>query len=918
MKKINFVYSGNKTSGFGVHAHNFYNAMKKKCEIEITPLACSDGINIILNTVNHPDFYKAYCGYKIAYIVWESTLLPPEFFKKLLEFDEVWVPSNWQRNLMIEQGYSPNKIFVVPEGVDEKRFFPVLDRIPNTKFTFLVVGKWEHRKATTEIIQTYVKTFANHLDVQMLLMVNNPFTLESNMSKLNEALHKLLYAVKHPPKIKFIPFVNDEEYNRILQRADAFISCSRAEGWNLPLIEAMACGIPSVCSKWGAQLEFHNIEKWQVPIKGFNPPKEVIGCEPVGLWAEPDFDQLASIMYKLYQNKKDISSSMLNQDKLHASSFADKIRKQFTWDCAAEIAEKRLQAISESMSESKTQNQFVAEYSFNLGAKCEIKNGEGKYQVEFVDKETDKLIYRTEISAGSWAKTSDQFFRDIVITVKQKKEIIDKHEFNANNKKVLIQFQSKSLGDTIAWLPYCEEFRKKHNCQLYVSTFHNYFFKNTYPNIQFLKPSMRVGNPYATYHIGVFEGKNASQKSPIDWRTVPLQKIASDILGLEYREIRPAIDTTNAYKKPKSPARKYICISEHSTAVCKYWHYPNGWQELVDELNKTYNVVCISSEKTELQNIIDATGNPMQITMGILLDCEMYIGVASGLAWLAWALGKKVIIISGFSEPYVEMKECIRIAGQGDCVGCLNDVFIPSRSWDEGCFHNKDFQCSRLITPTMVLEEIKKALNLDNENSLDFTTTPILRNSSRQTGFKKFLEEVYFLHCKRPLSSPHIVEIGALRRDENDPDLAGDGNSTEVFSWFSYQFSVDFTSVEINAENYEKAKSMIEKKFPNNKKIKMINGDGLDYLKREDIVIDALYLDSFDYEEGKERESEEWHLEATKLFATKANQGSLIMIDDILDRETFRGKGRLAIPWLLETGQWELIHCGYQAILRKK
>jgi len=74
--------------------------------------------HIVLNETNHHIFWDEYHGPKIAYNVWESTLQPDNFFEQLQEFDELWVPSKWQKECTINQGYDPNKIKVVPEGVD--------------------------------------------------------------------------------------------------------------------------------------------------------------------------------------------------------------------------------------------------------------------------------------------------------------------------------------------------------------------------------------------------------------------------------------------------------------------------------------------------------------------------------------------------------------------------------------------------------------------------------------------------------------------------------------------------------------------------------------------------------------------------------------------------------------------------------
>ncbi len=53
-------------------------------------------------------------------------------------------------------------------------------------------------------------------------------------------------------------------------------------------------------------------------------------------------------------------------------------------------------------------------------------------------------------------------------------------EYNANGKRVYVALDSKALGDTLAWIPYIEEFGKLHNSQMIVSTFHNHMFENQY------------------------------------------------------------------------------------------------------------------------------------------------------------------------------------------------------------------------------------------------------------------------------------------------------------------------------------------------------------------------------------------------------------------------------------------------------
>lgn len=114
-KKVNFVFNGNENTGYGQHAKYFWEALQK-----LVP-AKDDGIgvcNIVLGVVGDPAFYQNYSGTKIAFNVWESTRYPEDFFQQLLTFDQLWVPSQWQRDCAIEQGYPADRVKVVPEGVN--------------------------------------------------------------------------------------------------------------------------------------------------------------------------------------------------------------------------------------------------------------------------------------------------------------------------------------------------------------------------------------------------------------------------------------------------------------------------------------------------------------------------------------------------------------------------------------------------------------------------------------------------------------------------------------------------------------------------------------------------------------------------------------------------------------------------------
>ena len=82
--------------------------------------------------------------------VWNKVL------QRLLKFNQIWVVSEWQKNIYIKQGIPKEKIKVVREGVDSSIYYPRKTTNKNGRFKFIVVGRWEYRKATKEIIETKI------------------------------------------------------------------------------------------------------------------------------------------------------------------------------------------------------------------------------------------------------------------------------------------------------------------------------------------------------------------------------------------------------------------------------------------------------------------------------------------------------------------------------------------------------------------------------------------------------------------------------------------------------------------------------------------------------------------------------------------------------------------------------------------
>ena len=376
--------------------------------------------------------------------------------------------------------------------------------------------------------------------------------------------------------------------------------------------------------------------------------------------------------------------------------------------------------------------QNTISYYFVDGATCEVSGDiSKKYEVKFFNSSNGELVHQSTISNNMWTRTSAKYFISWRIEVydDETKELIEIHNYNAKGKRVYIHLDSSALGDTLGWFPYIEEFRKKHECKMVTSTFHNNWFEGTYPEIEFSEPGKPVENIYAMYGLGWFYNDKELDMShhPKEVKTMPMQQTATSILGLEYKEVKPILDFT-----PKSPSIQgdYVCIAPHASAHAKYWNNPKGWQTIIDYLNsKGYKVVMITQEPLgdewhdsklygTLTGVIDKTGDyTLEDRYNDLLHAKAFIGMGSGLSWLAWASKTPVILISGFSKPYTEFQDCIRIFDYTPnlCTGCFNKHWLDPGDW-EWCPEHKNtprqFECTKNIEPEQVIFALNKTLNI--------------------------------------------------------------------------------------------------------------------------------------------------------------------------------------------------------------
>lgn len=347
-----------------------------------------------------------------------------------------------------------------------------------------------------------------------------------------------------------------------------------------------------------------------------------------------------------------------------------------------------------------------------------ISENQLNFHVEFINKKNNKTEFELDLKSNHWAKSALKYNIDWLVRIKGiDNDFYYEHHFDLKNRRVLISFESKSLGDTLAFIPHVERFRAKYGCDVICSTFHNDLFKTGYSDITFVEPGQRVDNIYAQYRLGLFYDNNQIDYTshPYDPIKEPLSKIASDILNLEYVETKPRVPLIGRNKK------KRVCIAIHSTAQAKYWNNPNGWQEVVNHLvNKGYEVRLLSNEfdgymgNVILKNVVKQPQSSLIELINVLQESEFFIGISSGLSWLAWASGIPTVIISGFTDKYLEpTQDIIRIINKNVCNGCWHIHRFDPGDWNWCPIHkntDKQFECTKTISGNDVISHIENLI----------------------------------------------------------------------------------------------------------------------------------------------------------------------------------------------------------------
>jgi glycosyltransferase involved in cell wall biosynthesis len=275
-------------------------------------------------------------GVKVGFPFFELDQFSTVEKHHLNSIDKLFVSSHWAKEIAeSELALNKENICVVPLGVNGDIFYYDSEYKPKNKNTiFFNCGKWEIRKGHDILIEAFNKAFETTDSVELWMMCENPFLNESQQ----DSWERIYKNSKLGDKVKFISRKNTQkEVYNIMKQVDCGIFPARAEGWNLELLEMLACGKHVICTNYSAHTEFCNNDNAKlINISSLEPAYDGIWFHGnVGNWANLDtnaVDQLIDHMRDIHERK--IHDSLgLNEEGIKTAS-------QLSWNNTARMVEK--------------------------------------------------------------------------------------------------------------------------------------------------------------------------------------------------------------------------------------------------------------------------------------------------------------------------------------------------------------------------------------------------------------------------------------------------------------------------------------------------------------------------------------------------------------------------------------------------
>lgn len=271
-------------------------------------------INDMINIIFFPawEFTRATAQRTIGYTMLECTKIPKSWVENCNTYCErIIVPCEHQVKAFRDSGVTVD-VVSIPLGIDPEEF-PYLERKrEDTEFWFGTSGNLTYRKGTDVLVKAFLEAFPleQYPDVKLLIKtqavngVASAWFLSSDILSVEER-----EANKDRIKLQIDTYSPKEMLEDFYGAIDCFVFPTRGEGFGLPPVEAMATGLPTICTNYSGCEEFMSnkhaycldYKEALVPLGAGGYPKDL---QAEGqMWAEPDLEHLKILMKEVYENQ---------------------------------------------------------------------------------------------------------------------------------------------------------------------------------------------------------------------------------------------------------------------------------------------------------------------------------------------------------------------------------------------------------------------------------------------------------------------------------------------------------------------------------------------------------------------------------------------------------------------------------------
>lgn len=245
-------------------------------------------------------------------------------------------PSRWSAEGFYRAGFAADQVIVVPHGVDIDTFHPDPHgreagrktlKLADGEFAFLSVGAMSGNKGIDLLLRSFAEICRRVPGARLILKGIDPLygskdLLLRNMATLSASDRQLV-----ADRITYIgePF-SHRQMARLYQAADAYVSPYRAEGFNMPVLEAAAAGLPIICTAGGATDDFVT----DAFARRIQSIKEAIDVEgQAGSRLRPNTEHLTALMLASIEDAP--------WRRRAAQAGASHVRAHYTWAQVANV-----------------------------------------------------------------------------------------------------------------------------------------------------------------------------------------------------------------------------------------------------------------------------------------------------------------------------------------------------------------------------------------------------------------------------------------------------------------------------------------------------------------------------------------------------------------------------------------------------